>query len=292
VFFTDPTDQIRRIALAGSDVYWYARDAIYRKPKAGGNAQKLSDVADGGGVLRSDGSSLYWSRYPALFSIPMDGGNGPVQVVQDAYSTTAWTAHDSQVYYLAPPTEAQSNLPYELRSAANDGSASASLAPVQAETLELAADASGVYWYSVEFGGADAGVRSVEIQKYSFATRTVSSFAPAIDLSEYLQVSGDRVLWFDQNQIWSGASDGSERFALGSAPLLRALASNQTSVFWAASAVGDDYSDIVAVPRGGGATRLLACHISSIYGFVADDSALYYYTWLGDIIGKIDLTPP
>jgi hypothetical protein len=32
--------------------------------------------------------------------------------------------------------------------------------------------------------------------------------------------------------------------------------------------------------------------VSSIDGFVADDSALYYYTWLGDIIGKIDLRQP
>jgi hypothetical protein len=211
--------------------------------------------------------------------------------VQDATEVSSWTANGSSIYYLTRPTDPQSRFPYELRAAPISGGPGTMLAPVQAETLELAADTSGVYWYSVDYEG-DFAVRSMEIQKYSFATGAVSRFAPVQELSEFLQIAGDRVLWFDTNQIWSGASDGSERFVLGSAPLLRALASNQTNVFWASSAPGDEYSDIVAVPLGGGPARLLACHVSSIYGFVADDSALYYYTWLGDIIGKIDLLQP
>lgn len=291
VFDSELGGRIRRIALGPNDVYWYGWDAIYRIPKAGGTSQKLTDVEDGGAGLFADGSNLYWSRYPSLFSIAMEGGNGPMPLVQDATETVSWTAKGSNVYYLARPTDPQSRFPYDLRSAPSDGGPGTTLAPVQAETLELAADASGVYWYSVDYDGEFA-VHSMEIQKYSFATGAVSPFAPVQERSEFLQVAGDRVLWFDTTQIWSGASDGSERFVLGSAPLLRALASNQTSVFWAASAPGDEYSDIVAVPRGGGPARLLACHVSSIDAFVADDSALYYHTWLDDIIGKIDLRHP
>jgi hypothetical protein len=291
VFDSELSGLIRRIAIGPNDVYWYGGDAIYRRPKAGGKSQKLTDVESSGGGLFADGSNLYWSRYPSLFSIATDDSNGPVQLVQDATEVSSWTANGSNVYYLTRPTDPQSRFPYELRAAPSNGGPGTTLAPVQAEALELAADASGVYWYSVEYDG-DFAVRSMEIQKYSFATSVVSRLAPVQERSEFLQIAADRVLWFDTNQIWSGASDGSERFALGSAPLLRALTSNQTSVFWATSAPGDEYSDIVAVPRGGGPAHLLACHVSSIDAFVADDSALYYHTWLGDIIGKIDLRQP
>ncbi|HMI84174.1 MAG TPA: hypothetical protein VK550_08760 [Polyangiaceae bacterium] len=75
-------------------------------------------------------------------------------------------------------------------------------------------------------------------------------------------------------------------------PRVRQLATDGSSADWAASAPGDDYSDIVTGSLVGGPTRKIACRLSSVYALAVDETDVYFSTWLargapGKIIGKI-----
>jgi len=287
---------ITGIAQSETHLYWYA-NAIFRQPKAGGPPEKVSDVEPYGGRLLIEGSALYWVSYPAIYRLPIDGGQEPERVVNDASSVDAWMPRGSQLYYFSDPAQGQGGAPSggfgsQLRAAPTSGGAAQLLADQQWARDRLAADATGVYWYYSPayspdgLSGANAG-HGGEIEKYAFATGAVTPITTTDGNIEWLQVAGDRLIWIDGAQLWSAAPDGSDRTVLGTSSLFRALTSDGTTAYWASSVPGDDYSDIIGVPLTGGSPRTIACHVSSVYGMVADASAVYYYSWVGDVIGKL-----
>ena len=125
-------------------------------------------------------------------------------------------------------------------------------------------------------------------------TGLVSDFAPITVIDPGLLVAdGSHLVWSDDefpgpSTVWSSSLDGSQRVAIAQAPLVRGLASDGTNVYWAASSVGSDSSDILAAPLSGGPARTLACAVSYVYGLSVDDTDVYYFTYTASpIIGKI-----
>jgi hypothetical protein len=53
------------------------------------------------------------------------------------------------------------------------------------------------------------------------------------------------------------------------------------------SASQNGYSDIFAAPLDGGEARKIACQVYALDQMQADESALYYRSWVGDVIGRI-----
>lgn len=69
---------------------------------------------------------------------------------------------------------------------------------------------------------------------------------------------------------------------------MRAIASDGSSVYWAASTKSNDpFSDIVGVPLGGGEPQTIGCHLYGVELLLADESALYCETRHGDQIVRL-----
>jgi len=101
------------------------------------------------------------------------------------------------------------------------------------------------------------------------------------------------VLWVDQGGIWSAsADDGSARVSIAHPRLTRALATDGSKAYWAAAdREGDSYSpkaDVFAAPLTGGVPQQIACQVYGIeeFNFFADQRAIYYLSWVHDLIGR------
>lgn len=271
------TYTIGSFALSASDVYWAEPDGIWHAPKAGGTGLPVAEDTYGERVLGSDAEALYWSHPPvwseppALFRVPFQGGSAPQRLVGDA--SHGWTISGSQIYYLASNGQ--------LRSVPTSGGASSLLAEGTWSSEELAADATGIYWYANPAGTA--------ISKYTFTTGAVTDFAPVTGNARYLQIAADRVLWSDAAGIWSSTPSG-ERTQLSSTTSVRGLSADETHIYWAQSTgSGDVFSDILALPLAGGAAATVACHLYAVRSLRADRGAIYYDSTVGDVVGKIML---
>jgi hypothetical protein len=291
----DPDKRVRYIALSSSHVYWYTFDTIYRQAKAGGSPETVTAVEPSGGGLRIEGETLYWTRAPELFSLPI-GASNVVSLVSDATEPADWTARGESLYYLSEVFGG----PTQLKTVPRSGGPSLLLTERERTAELVAADATGVYWFEYEtrdLGPRYCGAESTAgIQKYGFDTKLVSRFATTEGPVEMLLTSGERVLWAGNvsrpteplvGRVWSAPAAGGEPVQLGTAPLIRALASDGSHAYWAASIAGSGYSDIYAAPVGGGEPQKIACHIYGVEQLLVDDSALYYRSWIGDLIGKL-----
>jgi hypothetical protein len=78
------------------------------------------------------------------------------------------------------------------------------------------------------------------------------------------------------------APDGAHPIALGEAPIVRQLAMDGSSAYWAASAPQDDYSDIVLASLDGGPTRKIACRVRGVYALAGDETDVYFSTYLAN----------
>lgn len=287
---------VTNLALSSSHVYWQSDGTIYRQAKAGGSPEKVTDVPPGGGRLFIEAETLYWGAYPSLFSMPLEGGNGLVPLVQDATEVDSWTARGPNLYYFSKPNAAGSGR-LELRSVSTLGGASQLLSEQSAYSpLGIAADESGVYWYYSalsdplsDIAGSNGTEPRGELDKYSFSTGAVTKLAEVRDFAEFVQTAGGRVLWAEDVRVWSSTPDGSERVSLGSAALFRGLSSDGVYAYWAASAPGDDYSDVFRAPLGGGEPQQVACHVKDLDWLLVDESAVYYYSQAGHLIARLPL---
>jgi hypothetical protein len=273
------TAQLHGFAFSASDVYLSESDGIWRVPKLGGYEQVFLDEQHGLRILGSDAEALYWSnppnysQPPSLYRLPFESGVAPQLLADDASNT--WTVSGSQLYYLSSSGQ--------LRAVPTTGGASALLADAGGSSESLAADATGVYWYSEPAGTAERA-----ISKYTFATSSVSAFSTVTGAARFVQIAGDRVIWADASGVWSSTSSG-ERSSIYSATSLRGLASDGVYVYWAQSSGPEDvFSDILALPlAGGGDPRTVACHVYALRSLRADGAAVYYDSTIGDVVARV-----
>jgi hypothetical protein len=274
------TGVLGSFAVGASDVYWSEPSSVWHVPKAGGTALPVIEGDAPSRVLGSDAEALYWSRRPvwssppALYRLLLESGAEPLRIADDA--SDAWTVSRSQIYYLSSGGQ--------LRAVPTAGGASTLLADGPWSSQALAADATGIYWY------ADPPSAAAEpLSKYTFATGSVTAFAPVTGGARFVQSAGGRVLWADAAGVWSSTSSG-ERTSLSSATSVRGLACDGTQVYWAQSGGPEDvFSDILRQPLAGGAAQTIACHVYAVRSLRADGAAVYYDSTVSDVVGKISL---
>jgi hypothetical protein len=281
-------------------VYWSAGAAIMRKPKAGGTVETVTTFDVSGRAPFIDSGRLYWSGWPNIYGMPLDATSPPVRLATRASIPDGWVAAGDRVFFASNIDIHKDGglLPADELLVASSlvSEEPVVLLPAIEVSARMAADSTGVYWYDDErASNVEAGRPVAFIEKYTLATKQLVHFASA-DFADFLLADGAHVLWTDSASsstvVWSNTPDGSHLVALGRAPLVRQLATDGTSAFWAESAPGDEFSDIVTGPVGGGPTRKIACHVASIYAFAVDETDLYYSTWLapeapGKMIGRI-----
>ncbi|HVZ35112.1 MAG TPA: hypothetical protein VG963_21950, partial [Polyangiaceae bacterium] len=304
----DPEDGIGDIALSPTHVYWSTSDAILRRAKDGGSPEVVAYVEGGAGQLRVAGSTLFWAASGAeLFALPLDGPAQPLRLVDDLAAPLAWTASEDRVYYMAqPPGDASGGADdfctrgYQLKTVPSTGGQPELLAEHQGALDQLAVDATGVYWPEILRCVPPEG----KIAKYTFATASVSTFAVATGNPHSLRAAGGRVLWLDEGGLWSSPASAGDPVLLAHPPTIRALATDGTDAYWAASDLDSTwggaysvYADVFSAPLAGGEAHEIACHIFGIdeFWFVADRGAVYYRSWIHDLIGRLptssDATP-
>jgi hypothetical protein len=267
-----------QIALSTTHVYWMSSGSIMRTPKAGGASESVTPSRGRGPFI--DGARLYWADYPDILGMPLDGSRQP-EVLAHAGALDSWAVHDDSLYFVPDISDAGVAAGSVVVGSSGQLGAAQPLARSNAPFGKLAADATGVYWYEDTRG--DAGVGAV-IRKYDLATHQVSDFA-SVSAVQFLIADGTHVLWADvpsyggDTVVWSNTPDGSRPLQLGRAGLVRQLASDGVSAYWASSAVGAGASDIVKAPLAGGTPRTIACGIENVYSLAVDSTHVYYSTW-------------
>ena len=303
-----------QIALTATDVYWDDGSAIMKQAKAGGSPEKVTDVqADGSGVI-VDSNRVYWRAFAGIYGAPLQDPTAGERLATDALSL-GWAVSGDAAFYFSDGSAADGtsgagggpgfgSAAKLVEARSTGGGPVLSIDQPSASALDLiVADSSGVYWtYNARndpagYGGAAGGSGTVgasSIRKLSFMTGQVSDFAPITVVDPGLLVAdGSHLVWSDDefpgpSTVWSSSLDGSQRVAIAQAPLVRGLASDGSNVYWAASSVGSDSSDILAAPLSGGPARTLACAVQDVYGLTVDDTDVYYFTYTASpIIGKI-----
>jgi hypothetical protein len=271
---------INSFTLSATDLYWAESDGIWHAPKEGGYGLPVIEDGYAARVVGSDAEALYWSRPPewssppALYRLPFESRAEPQLVAQDA--SHVWAISGSQIYYLSSAGQ--------LRSVPTAGGASMLLAAGPWSSQALAVDATGVYFYDER-----ASTAAEPLSKYSFASGSVSAFAPVAGGAQFVQIAGEHVIWADAAGVWSSSSNG-ERSSLSSATSVRGLASDGTSVYWAESSGPEDvFSDVLRLPLAGGVPETVACHVYAVRSLRADGAAVYYDATVGDVLGKITL---
>ncbi len=274
--------QLNGFVLGSAEVYLSESDGVWRVPKAGGYERVVYENSNYAlRVLGNDSEALYWSsppsysRPPSLYRLPFENAGEPRVLVDDASNT--WTLSGSQLYYLSSSGQ--------LRAIPTIGGDSTLLADGSWTSEALAADATGIYWYS-DPSGTEQGA----ISKYTFATGSVTAFAPVAGGARFVQTTGDRVLWADANGVWSSTPNGNRR-SISSATSVRGLASDGTRAYWAqSSGSADVFSDILALPLAGdGDPQKVACHVYAVRSLRADAAAVYYDSTIGDVVARAPL---
>jgi hypothetical protein len=160
----------------------------------------------------------------------------------------------------------------------------------------MAADDTGIYWSADPPCVADDinFTAPHSIEKFNFATGSVTQFAATDGWSDSILTAAGRVLWEDGGGIWSApASGGSAPVLLAAPPLTRGLATDGIKAYWAASSrAGDSYSayaDVFAAPVTGGVPQQVACDVYGVeeFGFLADEDAVYYRSWIHDLVARL-----
>lgn len=275
-FLLTSLNNLDGFSVGATDVYLSESDGVWRVPKAGGYERVVYENGYAFRVLGNDANALYWSSSPnppSLYRLPFDNGVEPQLLVEGA--SHSWTLSGSLIYYLSSSGQ--------LRAIPTSGGDSTLLADGSWTSAELAADATGVYWYS-----DPSGTEAAAISKYTFATASVTAFAPVTGGARFVQTAGDRVIWVDAQGVWSSTSNGN-RSSLSSATSVRGLASDGVRVYWAQSTgSGDVFSDILALPlAGGGEPQKVACHVYAVRGLRADAAAVYYDSTIRDVVARV-----
>jgi hypothetical protein len=291
------------LALSATHVYWLSSNAIMRKAKAGGAVETVTTF-NVGTAPYIDSGRLYWSSYPNIYGMPLDSQTPPETLATSATLIDAWTPRGDRVFFASEGTDGGNPRPRaDLLSAPSSGAGDAVvlLRGIQA-SARMVADSTGVYWYDDQRALVEGGKGPGYIRKYTLATQVVTDFAQA-QFVDYIVADGAHVVWADAashlpdpTTVWSNTPEGNHPVALGAAPLVRQLAMDGSSAYWAASGPGDDYSDVLTSPLAGGPTRTIACHVYAVYALAVDDTDVYFSTYLasgapGKIIGKIPKKP-
>jgi hypothetical protein len=300
----DPDDGIIDIASTPTHVLWSTREGLYRRAKAGGAPELLAALEQPVVNFIIDGASIYWVQYPSLYAMPLDGSSVPVRIVTDVLTPLAFLPHGSQLYYFS--RDLSSVIPGEpcsgdsrLVAVSSTGGTPEILAHNHSTYLPMAADDTGIYWAADVPCVEDINFTPTsQIEKYSFATHAVTQFATTNGTPSNLRTAAGRVLWVDQDGIWSApADDGNARVSIAHPPLTRALATDGIKVYWAAAdREGDSYThkaDVFAAPLTGGVPQQLACQVYGIEesNFLADQRAVYYLSWIHDLIAQLPTSP-
>jgi hypothetical protein len=290
VFFSDPDHGIRGIAQSSAYIYWYTDTELLRRPKAGGEPEQIPGVVLSGEPVTIEGSHAVWSRSGSLFALDLDApGAVPLRVV-DAGAPRAWAVSGDLIYYLSGDTE----FDLQLEAVPVAGGSTEVLAEHRAADDLLAADSSGVYWHERD-ANADSTTPGYtgSIVRYDVSSATVTSWVPTVGDVRFLQTAGGRVLWVDRNWASSSAAEGETRNYSSGGESLRALGSDGNCAVWTTRIVGASscFADIQAEPLSVPPQRTIGCGIDGVAGLVVDDEAVYYYTELGDLIGKVPRPP-
>ena len=302
----DPNDGIIDIALSPTHVLWSTREGIHRRAKAGGEAEVLAALGRPVSNFIIDGDAVYWVESPSVYRMPLDGSSAPATIASGISTPLAFRPHGSRLYYFSlDESSVDRSEPCSgdtrLVAVASTGGTPEILAHQRSTHLPMAADDTGVYWAADPPCVADdinfTAPRYIE--KFSFATGSVTRFAEANGAPDSLLTAGGRVLWKDAGGIWSAPADGgSAPVSLATPPLARGLTTDGVEAYWAAAArEGDSYSasaDVFAAPvAGGGAPRRVACSVYGIedFNFFADEGAVYYRSWIHDLVARFPSRP-
>jgi hypothetical protein len=295
----DPDDGIIDIASSPTHVLWSTRQGLYRRAKAGGAPELLAALELPVGNFIIDGASIYWVEFPSLYAMPLDGSSVPARIVGDVMTPLAFLPHGSQLYYFS--MDPSSTIPGEpcsgdsrLVAVPSTGGPAEILAHNHSTHSPMAADDTGIYWAADVPCVDDINFKPTHtIEKFSFATRSVTQFATTNGYPDSIRTAAGRVLWLDEGGIWSApADDGSARVSIAHPPLTRALATDGIQAYWAAAdREGDSYSskaNVFAAPLTGGAPQQLACQVYGIeaFNFFVDQRAIYYLSWIHDLIAR------
>ena len=299
----DPDDGIIDIGSSPTHVLWSTREGLYRRAKAGGEPELLAALELPVTNFIIDGASIYWVQFPSLYAMPLDGSSVPARIAGDVMTPLAFLPHGSQLYYFS--TDPSSVIPSEpcsgdsrLVAVPSTGGTPEILAHNRSTRGPMAADDTGIYWAADAPCVDDINFKPThQIEKFSFATNTVTQFATTSGYPYNIRTGAGRVLWVDEGGIWSApADDGSSRISIAHPPLTRALATDGIKAYWAAAdREGDSYSpeaDVFAAPLTGGVPQQLACQVYGIeeFNFFADQRSLYYLSWIRDLIARLPIS--
>jgi hypothetical protein len=285
------------LALTPTHIYWSGASAIMRQAKTGGAPEKVVDIGSGGGPAPFiDQGRLYWSFAPNVYGMALDGDAPQAPLVTEAMNPMAWVVAGGRVWFANNAHlggKTSDDLDLMSAPAGEPGPARVDARGMET-TGPVAADPTGVYWYAdTRVVNRDGGAL---IQKYTLSTAQITSFATVSGV-EFLRTDGAHVVWTDSSSaagtvVWSNTTDGTHPVALGRAPLVRQLATDGSSAYWAASLFGDENSAIVVTPLEGGSARTIACGVSSVYAIAVDETDVYFSTWLADsFIGRFPKSP-
>jgi hypothetical protein len=271
------------IALTEKDVYWSASQ-VFRTPKGGGSSEVISGTTVRGRGPFIDSNRLYWGGESlGVYGMRLDTPNAtPTELTPPIAEPDAFTVSGDAVYFVAGDDGAQ--LRQLMVASAIGGQAPVTLVEQITFSSEMAADATGVYWYDDERFEMGTGF----IRKYTLATGEVTDFAK-VDAARFLRTGGGRVVWTDapsngdrETVVWSNIPDGSQPVRLGSAPAVYQLAIAGTNAYFAGGAIqgAPEGMNIVEVPLAGGPTSIVACGVHDLYSLAVDAHDVFYSTWL------------
>ncbi len=293
-----------QLAFDDDYVYWNDGTAIQRQGKRGDTPEPFAATGPSAFGVTIDGARIYWSASNgsgwSIYAAPLDAPGAVAEVVNDA-ARVGWAVSNDILYYASVPggVGGAGGGPGVADAATVVAVPSSGGSPLftadHASDVALgpfAADTTGAYWaYNIlndsvaGVGGAGNGGAGSSIRKLSVPGGTASDFAPVSTVPlTMLVATGSKVVWVDTPstgpaRVFASNPDGTARVALGSAPLIRGLASDGTDAYWAASAPGDAFSDIFRTPLQGGTTQSLACHVDGVLSMAVDESDVYYVSW-------------
>lgn len=258
------------LAVDDAHVYWVSATAsppsyvLWQTPLAGGPSSKVTETGMPIIALKANASDVFWleNNFPGdtstIRSIPR--GGGPVTVRVDGIRTRAWTfaVSDASAFYLGanfPETDDLVEVPLA-------GGPRTVLATLDYPPIDLAADASALYWIdstavrALPFGGAPQTLATI--------TRR--------PLALYLQ--GPRLWWTETTGDAHGetgavksvlTTGGGEDVFVDGGDAPRRLAFTPTWVYWTeGGGIGlvEGFGRIARAPVGGGPATTVRSGIS------------------------------